>query len=73
LRKNASDYHLNIKTPINSAFNFGVQDKEQAWVTLAISDVEALQALVLAKSLEQTLTTRHIFILVTENVSTEIR
>jgi glycogenin glucosyltransferase len=42
---------------------------EQSWVTLALSDTNAWQALVLAKSLRRSFTTRKLTIVISENVS----
>ncbi len=52
---------------------FVVLETSQAWVTAASSDLEAFQALVLAKSLQRTLTSRKLFILISENVTPEMR
>ena len=48
-------------------------ESNQAWVTVASSDQEAFQALILAKSLTQTLTNRKILIWITEDVTRDMK
>ena len=51
----------------------GFLELNQAWVTLAQSNLDAFQSILLANSLKQVLTTRKIIILISENVTCEMR
>ena len=46
---------------------------DESWVTLAVNDTRAWQALVLAKSLKRTLTTRKLTVLITDEVSHSLK
>jgi hypothetical protein len=46
---------------------------DQSWVTLALDDTEAWEALVLAKSLRKAHTSRKLTIIISENVSQNMR
>jgi len=47
--------------------------KEESWVTIVLSDEDAVDALILAKSIKRTLSTKLLTVLYGEHISVELR